>query len=104
METRMTHYANYRAQIRRMSEGSHFTATPDSSGEALLTAQAAEQTPFYPAPSLDEDVEAGKRPSGPNPYRDYLRRRRKVFIVQAIVFVLLAIGFTVWMILLKQRS
>ena len=100
----MTHYANYRAQIRRMSDDSQFSVPPDASGEALSTAQVAEQAPFYPAPSFDKDEESGRSAPTRNPYKDYLRRRRRVLIAQAIVFVVLAIGFTVWMILLKQRS
>ena len=99
----MKHYANYRAQIRRMSDESTFTSTSaESSLDSLDSAQPVGLKPFYPAPN--EDAEGAKKRNGPNPYRDYLKRRRKVVVYQVIVFVILAAIFTVWMLLLLQRS
>ena len=102
----MKHYANYRAQIRRMSDESTFTSTSaENSLDSLDSAQPVGLKPFYPAPPVPNDeAEGGKKWNGPNPYKDYLKRRRKVVIYQIIVFVILAVVFTVWMLLLLQRS
>ena len=101
----MTHYANYRAQIRRMSDESSFPNPTVSSNDAPQDVQPAELKPFYPAPpQFDGDIEVDKKSSGPNPYKEYLRRRRKVVFIQIVVFIILVAVFATWMFFLKQRS
>ena len=101
----MKHYASYRAKIRRMSDESSLVVPPDASAESLDSAQAAEMKPFYPAPpALDDEIDIDRKPTGPNPYKEYLRRRRRVVIFQIIVFVILAAVFTVWMIFLLRKG
>lgn len=100
----MQHYANYRSQIRRMSDNSSFVPSMNENGEVLNEAKPISSSSFYPLPEiLQGEDEQVQKPSS-NPYRDYLRRRRRVYIAQLIVFLVLVIGFAIWAIILMRRS
>lgn len=102
----MQHYANYRAKIRRMSDDSAVVPPTDIPSDNLDSVEAADIKPFYPAPPIapsDENYKT-KKTVGPNPFKQYLRRRRKVVVYQVIVFLILAAIFTTWMIFLIRKG
>ena len=100
----MEHYANYRAQIRRLGEENPLASNPEGSADALRKTEMMDTTSFYPAPKLpEEDVGDGKK-SKNNPYRLYLARRRRIYLIQIIVFLVMAAGFGVWLYFLLGRS
>lgn len=100
----MQHYADYRTRIRRMSETNPSTMPANDTGEQLGGAQPMESSTFFPMPDLLEEEHNPSAHQGPDPYKEYLRHRRKIYIIQAITFVVLAAAFIVWAIMLTRRS
>lgn|GEM_PF-4047935 len=100
----MHRYANYRAQIKRMSEGSPVPDLEEGSGEPVLSSPSVSvASSFSPMGEMISDG-MSKKPHGPNPYKDYLRSRHKIYWIQFAVLLLLLLGFGIWLATLILRS
>ena len=101
----MQHYANYRAQIRRMSEDTASLLPQDGNLDELSSVASVSSAIALPIPEvLGEEADASSKSNHHNPYKDYIHRRRRTYLIQFIVLLLLVAGFTVWMLTLIQRS
>ena len=102
----MQHYATYRAQIRRMSEDTPAVMSQDGNLDELSSAKAIGSAISYPIPSMlaEENDEPTEKHLTANPYKEYIHRRRRIYLIQFIVLLILAAGFAIWMISLIQRS
>ena len=100
----MQHYASYRAQIKRMSESSPMPVMEENGGEPVLSSPSVSvASSFSPMGEMISDGNS-KKSHGPNPYKDYLHSRHKIYWIQLAVLVVLLIGFGIWLTSLILRS
>ena len=97
METRAERYTRYRERIKNMSE-MEFPKTKEgkksfSEMEARLSGSAISLSGETPNYGLNNA-----------PYRIYLKKRRRIFLLKVIVSLLLIAGLVVWYLLMQGRA
>ncbi|MGM9814450.1 MAG: hypothetical protein ACI32C_06135 [Candidatus Enteromonas sp.] len=99
MESRMERYAKYRDSIRRMSSEEFKTST--------LTEEQHEKVQRAMTPEAAADFVHADLSRNHNKKYDinanYLRSKKRLYIAQAIVGLLLLAGFIVWGVLILGR-